>query len=483
MDAMANRATRPSDPALEPDTFGRLRTALAEHGLELGDEIGRGGTAVVYRARDIKHERDVAVKVLRSELAETLSGGRFMREIQLLATLLHPHIVPLFDSGRIGQRLYYVMPFITGETLARRIAREERLPIGDAVAIAREVADALDHAHSQGVVHRDIKPGNILLAAGHAVVADFGIAVAVSRAEAALRGGERVTGAGVGVGTAEYVSPEQAEGRKVLDGRTDIYSLGCVLYEMLVGQPPFVGRNPDEVARRRLSETATSVRERRPEVPEWLDRIVMRALARDPSDRFASARELAVALSVNPAMIPAPASAAPQTGHARPSRRRGLLFGITAAALGASALVFALGRGAPFDDNRIVIADLTNETGDVALDALGRRAAEWITDTLTTYAGLDVAGATLRRDAIARVERQARIRNLAEAARARTVVAGSIHRSRDSLEFRIGITDASTGRLLRSIGPLRSSAVEPEPALRHLRSAVASAIDTLGIAR
>ncbi|MDH3456222.1 MAG: serine/threonine protein kinase, partial [Gemmatimonadota bacterium] len=200
-------------------------------------ELGRGGAAVVYLADDRKHHRQVAIKVLRPELAATLGTDRFLREIEIAAQLSHPHILPLYDSGEAEGLLYYVMPYVTGESLRERIARTGRLELAEAVHITTEVADALTYAHGRGVVHRDIKPENILLESGHALVTDFGIARAVSKA-----GEERVTSPGIVVGTPIYMSPEQAEGNGETDQRTDVYALGCVLYEMIAGEPPFTGR-------------------------------------------------------------------------------------------------------------------------------------------------------------------------------------------------------------------------------------------------
>ena len=211
------------------DVLDRLTTALADRSA-IERELGAGGMATVYLAEDLKHHRPVAVKVLRPELAAVLGAERFLREIEITARLTHPHILTLLDSGEVEGFLYYVMPYIEGESLRDRMNREKQLPLDDALQFAREVADALSYAHSHDVIHRDIKPENILLEAGHAVIADFGIARAVTAA-----GGEALTDTGIAIGTPQYMSPEQAAGSKELDGRSDVYSLGCVLYEMLGG--------------------------------------------------------------------------------------------------------------------------------------------------------------------------------------------------------------------------------------------------------
>ncbi|HEV8355943.1 MAG TPA: serine/threonine-protein kinase [Gemmatimonadales bacterium] len=272
----------------------RLRAALADR-YELEREIGQGGMAVVFLARDLKHHRPVALKVLRPELTASLGAERFLREIDTAAGLNHPHILPLHDSGEAAGCLYYVMPYVEGESLRDRLSREKRLPLEEALLIGREVADALSYAHSQGIVHRDIKPENILLAAGHAVVSDFGIARAMEAA-----GAERLTGTGLALGTPAYMSPEQATGESRLDARSDIYSLGCVIYETLSGEPPFAGPTVHAVLAKRLTEAAPGVRRLRAEVPVPVEQAIARALAREPAERFDSAAGLALALTTGP---------------------------------------------------------------------------------------------------------------------------------------------------------------------------------------
>ncbi len=277
-----------TSPAPE-DPLAALRAALAGR-YEIGREIGQGAFATVYLARDSRHERQVALKVLNGDPNSDSGELRFIREIRLLARLQHPHILPLHDSGHVGALLYYLMPYVSGETLRARMSRERQLPIDAAVRIASEVADALAYAHAQGVIHRDIKPENILISGGHAVVADFGIARAID-----VGGVQQLTRTGMGgPGTPAYMSPEQLMGDRQLDGRTDTYSLGCALYEMLTGKPPFAGK---EGFVKRFTEDPPRPSVARKEIPTWLDSVVMRTLARDPADRYAGAEDLVRALA------------------------------------------------------------------------------------------------------------------------------------------------------------------------------------------
>ena len=268
----------------------RLTTALADR-YRVARELGAGGMATVYLAHDLKHERDVAIKVLHPELGAALGAERFLAEIKTTAKLQHPHILPLLDSGAADGLLYYVMPYVRGETLRARLTQEGQLPVDEAVRIAREVAGALDHAHKQGVIHRDIKPENILLQDGAALVADFGIALAVQTA-----GGARLTQTGLSLGTPQYMSPEQASGERIVDARSDVYALGVVTYEMLAGEPPFTGPTVQAVVARLLTETPRSITAQRKAVPPHIDAAVMRALEKLPADRFAQAAAFATAL-------------------------------------------------------------------------------------------------------------------------------------------------------------------------------------------
>ena len=275
-----------------------VREVLAE---ALGDryslerELGRGGMATVYLARDAQQQRAVAVKVMHPDLASALDSRRFIREMGIAASLEHPLIVPLYDSGNAGGVPYYVMPYVEGESLYDRMQRERRLPFEDALQITYDVAAALGYAHGRGVLHRDVKPENILLAGGRALVADFGLARAIGAADY-----KKLTATGVVVGTVYYLSPEQLREDRDLDGRTDIYGLGCILYEMLAGGPPYFGRSITEVVTGILRSPVPSVRRVQPSVPLAVDQAVSRALAKSPAERFASMEEFAAALPAPP---------------------------------------------------------------------------------------------------------------------------------------------------------------------------------------
>ena len=257
-------------------------------------ELGRGGMAVVYLAHDLRHDRKVALKVLHRELAAALGPGRFQREIQLTSRLDHPNILPVFDSGVAGDRLWYSMAYVDGGSLRARLQSEAQLGIPEAIRIAREVAAALEHAHQRGVVHRDIKPENILLSGSRVLVADFGIAKLVGGDAAKL------TETGLSLGTPSYMSPEQAAGDARLDGRADVYALGCVLYEMLVGQPPFTGPTAQSVIARHLMDPVPSLRTVRSSVSPGLEAAITTALAKVPADRFATAGAFSDALVAGP---------------------------------------------------------------------------------------------------------------------------------------------------------------------------------------
>jgi len=266
-------------------TFDNIRAALGGRYI-IEREIGRGGMAVVYLAKDVQHDRDVAVKVLDHHVSQEFIAERFLREIHVTAKLIHPNIIPLLDSGRLGNVLYYVTPFAAGESLRQRINRERQLPLRDVLRITGEIADALEAAHQAGVIHRDVKPENVLLVSGHAVVCDFGIARALS-----VVGANTLTGIGVSIGTPSYMSPEQAAAETV-DGRSDIYALGCVMYEMLAGDPPFSGTNMQRVMAQHAATPVPSVRLTRPAIPISVDLVLAKALEKSPADRYQTAGQL-----------------------------------------------------------------------------------------------------------------------------------------------------------------------------------------------
>ncbi len=289
------RAT-PTDPGVPPRTaatgvveVAQVKRALAGR-YQVERVLGEGGMATVYLAHDQKHNRKVAVKVMRPELAATLGADRFLREVQVAAQLSHPHILPMHDSGESDGVLYYVMPYVEGETLKERIAKEGQLSVNDAMRLGREVAEALAYAHTRGIIHRDIKPGNILLQSGHALVADFGIARALGDE------GEVLTKTGLAVGTPQYMAPEQATGEREVDGRADIYALGAVMYEMVAGEPPFTGPTARSIITRSLTEAPRSLTVSRSGLSASVDSAIMKALAKSPADRYANAQQMVVAL-------------------------------------------------------------------------------------------------------------------------------------------------------------------------------------------
>jgi len=407
-------------------------------------ELGRGGTAIVYLARDVRHSRFIALKVLRPEIASVVGTERFLREIQLTAKLQHPHILGLFDSGEAEGRLYYSMPYVAGESLRTRLTREPQLPLEEALSIAAEVARALAYAHGQGVIHRDIKPENILLESGptgtRALVADFGIAQAL-----AVAGGEPLTATGVAIGTPAYMSPEQAAGSARLDTRCDVYGLGCVVYEMLAGQPPFTGCTLQAVLAQHAAAPVPHVRAVRPAVPYAVEQAVTKALAKVPADRFATATAFAEALARR--------DAAPGIWRRLSWRRAGLVGGaalVTAAALLlVSPVSLGLRGRAPASlDNRSIVVAVEGAPGaDPGLASFNDLAAHAITRQL-------IATGLPNRVLLAGADRRLEPAEAGKQAGARLVVSGGVSTVGDSVALRASLIDALTREELWSATPI-----------------------------
>ena len=407
-------------------------------------QIGEGGMALVYLAEDLRHRRKVAVKVLRPELCASIGHERFLREIEIVAGLRHPHILPLYDSGEAEGILYYVMPLVEGETLRARIERERQLPIEDALRFAREVADALSYAHARGVVHRDIKPENILIEADHAVVADFGIAKAVAAAGRQTT----LTRTGTSIGTPAYMSPEQAAGDADIDGRSDLYSLACVLYEMLAGNPPFTGATTESLVRQHLVAPPPPVTQFRPAVPAAVSDALMRALAKAPADRFNPVGQFSAALAQSTHASPA-ASTAPIPAARRPVRRLaaiGLAFALVVAAVAwllASRTSF--GSAAATGERSVAVLPFENISGDTSVVPLLLGVHAEMVTQLTKIAGLKVASRT---SALEYRDSEKSDRDIASELGVVTLLRGTIQRSGDKVRFSVALADAPQGKEL-----------------------------------
>jgi TolB-like protein/tetratricopeptide (TPR) repeat protein/tRNA A-37 threonylcarbamoyl transferase component Bud32 len=370
-----------------PDDLASLGTALADR-YAIERELGSGATAIVYLAQDLKLGRSVALKVLRAEVAAVLGSERFLREIRTAARLQHPHIVALHDSGQANGFLYYVMPYVEGESLRDVLTREPQLPLEQALRFAREVAEALAYAHQQGLIHRDIKPENILITRGadgtlgHALVADFGIARAVS-----VSGGDSLTATGLAIGTPAYMSPEQASAERAIDGRTDVYALGCVLYEMLAGHPPFLGRTSHEILARHTLDPVPPLRTGRPEIPPAVEAAVVKALAKTPADRFGTTSGFMEALVLPPA-----SGANTRSFRPVPAALAGVaLLGIIAVLLFRP---WRTGAGATTASPSIAVLAFNNLGGDPANEPFSDGIADELTTALGKVEGLSVAART-----------------------------------------------------------------------------------------
>jgi serine/threonine-protein kinase len=398
-------------------------------------ELGRGGTATVYLATDARHRRRVAVKILRPDVAAALGRERFLREIDIAARLSHPHILPLHDSGESDGLVFYVMPYVEGETLRERIRREGPLPLDDALRITREVADALAYAHRSGVVHRDIKPGNILLHAGHAVVADFGIARAISAATGETTR-EEITSHGMIIGTPAYLSPEQAT-HGAVDARTDIYALGCVLHEMLSGEAPFIARSPQAVVAAHLHQRPTPLRVLRSTVPAEVEAAVLVALEKRPADRFPDA----------PAFVAALGGESRPAVTRRTARRRRLLLGGGALAVAAGAAIWGWTRDATvLDPNRVLVLPMAGPGPDSA----GQRDAATLALIASLNSTSSIVGLDGAKIAAAGPLAPARARRLARTQRAAFLVDASLLRA-DSLRLLLNVEDLRDGSLVHYV--------------------------------
>ncbi len=410
-------------------------------------EVGAGGMATVYLARDEQHDRHVAIKVLRPGIAAALGAERFLREIKLTAALQHPHILPLFDSGQVPETglVYYVMPFIEGESLRERLLREQQLSLPDALQIVREVADALAYAHDQRLVHRDIKPENIMLSRGHALVADFGIARAITAANES----DKLTGTGMAIGTVDYMSPEQAVGGDEVDARSDQYSLGCVLYEMLAGGPPFSAPTAQGVLARHLVDPVPSLRTLRSTVPVPVEAAIFSALAKAKADRFPSVLAFVEALDgkrPSPG-LPYPAAVAP----GRPAWKALVAAGVGIGVVGLA--TWLLLRPPPINDHRVLVGLFEDRTGDAALAGLAAQVATDVTGGLARTGLVEVVDARSATADQASATDLAMLQKTARKRGAGSIVWGSYTKMGDSVVVQVQIADAATGTVLR---PLRS---------------------------
>jgi serine/threonine protein kinase len=430
------------------DPLDRLRTALADH-YAVQREIGRGGMALVFLARDLRHDRDVAIKVLKPEFSMAVSAERFLREIQLEARLKHPYILPLFDSGDVDGLLYYVMPYIQGESLRARLERETQLPLEDAIRITGEVAEALGYANAQGIVHRDVKPANILLDENHALLADFGIARAMSELA-----GDRLSESGIVVGTPEYMSPEQCTEHGNVDGRSDVYALGCVLYEMLAGEPPFTGPTAQAIVARHLSEYPRSLRVVRSTIPEHVEEAIEIALAKVPADRFSTAPAFHSALVHEGETV----SAVRRARITRQRHSRRLLVGLAAAvvALSLGFWKFSVSNSSSADSSRasesaplssIAVMYLQDRSEGNKLDYLSGGLTEDLIDQLAAIPALRV----ISPDGVRSYRgRDVPLDSIARNLHIGTLVTGTLSRAGERIRASIRLTDPTTSTQLFS---------------------------------
>jgi tRNA A-37 threonylcarbamoyl transferase component Bud32/TolB-like protein/tetratricopeptide (TPR) repeat protein len=449
----------------------RLKAALADR-YRIRGEIGRGGMATVYLAQDLKHERQVAIKVLRSDLAASLGAERFLQEVRVTANLTHPHILPLHDSGEADGFLFYVMPFIEGESLRDRLVRERELPVTEAARILRDVVDALAAAHKLGVVHRDIKPENVLISGRHAMVADFGVAKAVSEAT----GRHKLTTMGVALGTPSYMAPEQAAADHSIDHRADIYAVGAMAYELLTGRPPFTAGTPQQVLAAQVMETPQPVTELRASVPPALETLIMKCLEKKPADRWQSAEEMLPHLeaATTPSGGLTPTDIKPVTGPSTPARRRSVawMMGAGAVVVAAILTLWALGQrpgGTPEDASglggvaaesdslRVVVLPFENRSGRPEDDLLGSMVSDWTARILDQVETLTLVPSAVVQDILRGIEDPSALPTLDLARRtgARYAVVGNFVRMQDDIRFEAELLDVRTGELRRTLTPAR----------------------------
>jgi serine/threonine-protein kinase len=461
------------------DLLGALRAGLAPH-YTVEREVGAGGMARVFLATERHPQRQVAIKVMNPELSTPTFRERFIREVEVTSKLSHPHIVPilaadecLFVPGGPDGVCYYVMPFIDGESLRVRLAREERLPFKEVLRITLEVADALGYAHGHGVVHRDVKPENILLSQdGHAYVADFGIARAIS---AAGREARALTGVGEMVGSLAYMSPEQLAGTRGLDGRSDVYSLACVLYEMVVGQPPLLDVTAGPTAPLGSLEAVLRDQGVNARAVRFVKETLARALAALPADRFPRVDDFAACLKDLGDYERASGTWLPRIRH------HAALVGAVSAAVLVGALAAAVvlrpgaeGRRSRLDPKRAVVTPFEDLSADPALASLGHLAADWVTQALAQGRAVEVVPAAMSGHLDADG-----IDSLAARTGAGTVVAGSYYKVRDSVHFQVLIIDAARGTVRRVVGDVAGPSATPLDAADMMRRRVAAVLDSL----
>ena len=466
------RRTPPGAVTLDAviDVLGALREGLAPH-YTVEREIGAGGMARVYLAQERHPPRQVAVKVMNPELSTPMFRERFIREIEVTSKLSHPNIVPilaadecLFVPDGPDGLCYYVMPYVDGESLRVRLLREGTLPLHEALRITFQVADGLSYAHAHGVVHRDVKPENILLSGSAALIADFGIARAVSAA-----GVRTLTDVGQPVGSPAYMSPEQLAGSRTIDARTDVYSLACVLYELLVGQPPLLDVAEGSAPGRAALETSLRAQGANPRAARRIRETMSRALAAQPADRFPAVDQFAAALRGAVVRQPRKAGWIP-----RISVTASLLGGAAAVVLAGGVMVLVANRGRALDPRRVLVGGFENLTGDPTLASLSHIVAAWVTQELARSGRVEVVSAVAGGQADV-----AAIQALAIKTGAGTVVSGSYYTHGDSVRFQLQIIDVERETVRRVLEPVGAPLLAPADAADGVRRRVAAAVDSL----